>query len=172
MHKLKNNRKALVEIIRQDAADLIQILNMQDTILDLHLRLTDPENFSVHSKLTKGILNKAGATSPMAISGHEFNSMAEKYYREDLKNHQIAEGFQVLKKDLAKIDSWESWRNGRYNKALWRILEGMGAEEYLRTRKGDVINGEASVAVLKTLIHLMLLTIHQNMAEVQKSTPQ
>jgi hypothetical protein len=48
----------------------------------------------------------------------------------------------------------------------------MGAEEYLRTRKGDVINGEASVAVLKTLIHLMLLTIHQNMAEVQKSTPQ
>jgi hypothetical protein len=165
-------RKALVEIIRQDAADLIQILNMQDTILDLHFRLTDPENFSVHSKLTKGILNKAGAASPMAISGHEFNSMAEKYYREDLKNHQIAEGFQVLKKDLAKIDSWESWRNGRYNKALWRILEGMGAEEYLRTRKGDVINGEASVAVLKTLIHLMLLTIHQNMAEVQKSTPQ
>jgi hypothetical protein len=172
MHKLKNNRKALVDIIRQDAADLIQILNMQDTILDLHLRLTDPENFSAHSKLTKGILDKAGATSPMAISGHEFNSTAEKFYREDLKNRQIAEGFQVLQKDLAKIYSWESWRNGRYNKAFWGILNDMGAEEYLRTRKEEVINGEASVAVLKTLIHLMLVTIHQNKAEVKKSTPQ
>jgi hypothetical protein len=156
-------RKALVDIVRKDAADLIQILNMQDTILNLHQRLTDPENFSVWAKLTKGILDKIGAANPMAISGVEFNSLAEKFYREDLKTHQTAEGFQMLRKDLAKLDSWESWRSGIYNKALWGILKGVGAEEYLRSRKKEVINGEASVEELKTLIHLMLLTIHQNM---------
>jgi hypothetical protein len=156
-------RKALVDIVRKDAADLIQILNMQDTILNLHQRLTDPENFSVWAKLTKGILDKTGAANPMAISGVEFNSLAEKFYREDLKTHQTAEGFQMLRKDLAKLDSWESWRSGIYNKALWGILKGVGAEEYLRSRKKEVINGEASVEELKTLIHLMLLTIHQNM---------
>ena len=88
--------------------------------------------------------------------------MAEKFYREELKNRQIEEGMQMLRKDLAKIDSWESWRSGVYNKALWCILKGMGAEEYLRVRKEEIINGEASVEVLKTFIHLMLLTVHQN----------
>ena len=71
----------------------------------------------------------------------------------------------MLRKDLVKLDSWESWRSGIYNKSLWHILKGVGAEEYMRTGKKDVINGEASVQVLKTLIHLMLLTIHQNMKQ-------
>jgi len=160
-------RKALVDIIRRDAADLIQVLNMQETILDLHQRLFDPENFSVHSKLTKGILDKAGTGNPLAISGYEFNSTAEEFYREDLKRRHIVEGFQMLRLDFAKIDSWESWRSGKYNKILWKILKGQGAEEFLRTRKDDVLNGEASVTVLKTFLHLMLLTIHQNMEQAE-----
>lgn len=104
----------------------------------------------------------------MAVSGYEFNSMAERFYREELKNRHIAEGFQMLQEDLAKVDSWESWRIGKYNKALWGILQGKGAEEYLRTRKEEMINGETSVNVLKTLIHLMLLTIHQNTEEAEQ----
>ncbi|MGD9289930.1 MAG: hypothetical protein PVG74_20090 [Desulfobacterales bacterium] len=158
-------RKALVDIIRRDAADLIEVLDLQETILDLHQRLCDPENFSVHSKLTKGILDKVGTGNPLAISAYEFNSTAEEFYREDLKRRHIAEGFQMLRLDFAKIDSWQSWRSGKYNKTLWKILKGRGAEEYLRINKKDVLNGDASVTVLKTLLHLMLLTIHQNMEQ-------
>jgi hypothetical protein len=135
---------------------------MQDTILDLNQRLKDPDNYSAHSRLTKGILDKAGVTSPMALSGYEFNSMAERFYRENLKHRQIEEGLQMLRKDLAKIDSWESWRSGKYNKALWNILKGIGAEDYLQNREEEVVSNEASVEVIKTFIHLMLLTIHQN----------
>jgi hypothetical protein len=164
-------RKALLAILQQDAADLIQILIMQDTILDLQQRLTNPEDFSVWSKLTKGILAKAGVGSPLALSGSEFNSIAEKFYREELKSRQIDEGFQMLRKDLAKLDSWESWRSGVYNKALWSILKGRSAEEYLQSGKKEVLNGEASVESLKTLIHLMLLTIHQNMKIAEKFLP-
>jgi hypothetical protein len=162
-------RKALVDIIRHDAADLIKILDMQDTMLDLHQRIFDPENFSAHSKLTRGILDKAGVRSPMELTGCEFNSVAERFYREDLKRRQIAEGLQMLRQDLARLDSWESWRTGRYNKTLWSILKGMGAEEYLRSRKEEVLDGEASIEALETLIHLMLLTTHQNMEETEKS---
>jgi hypothetical protein len=164
-------RKALLDIIRQDAADLIEILNMQDTIQDCHQRLIDPENFSAWAKLTKGVLEKAGATNPMALSGYEFNSVAERFYREELKNRQINEGFQMLRKDLAKLDSWESWRSGKYNKALWSVLKGMSAEEYLRAKKREMLQAEASVEVLRTFIHLMLLTIHQNMKNAEKFLP-
>jgi hypothetical protein len=44
----------------------------------------------------------------------------------------------------------------------------MGAEEYLRSRKEEIIRGEASVEVLKKLIQLMLLTIHQNMKDAEQ----
>jgi hypothetical protein len=115
--------------------------------------------------LTKGILDKVGTGNPLAISAYEFNSTAEEFYREDLKRRHIAEGFQMLRLDFAKIDSWQSWRSGKYNKTLWKILKGRGAEEYLRINKKDVLNGDASVTVLKTLLHLMLLTIHQNMEQ-------
>jgi hypothetical protein len=60
----------------------------------------------------------------------------------------------MLRLDFAKIDSWQSWRSGKYNKTLWKILKGRGAEEYLRVNKKDVLNGDASVTVLKTLLHL------------------
>ena len=163
-------RKALVEIIREDAADLIEILDMQNTMLDLHQRLSDPQRYSAAAKLTAGILAKAGAKSPLSLSGPEFNSMAEKFYREELKNRQIEEGFRMLQKDLAKLDSWESWRSGKYNQALWRILNGVGAEDFARCRKNDILNGQAAVEDLKTLIHLMLLTIHQNMASASATT--
>jgi len=163
--RVHNNeyRKALVDIIRQDAADLIQLLEMQDTILDLQLRLDDPQQYATAGKLTRGILSKAGAKTPLELSANEFNRVAEKFYRDELKNRQLEEGFQMLRKDLANLDSWESWRSGRYNKTLWHILKGIGAEAYLQTRKKEILNSEASVEELKTLIHLMLLTIHQNM---------
>jgi hypothetical protein len=162
-------RKALVDIIRRDAADLIEIFQMKDTIDDLIRRICDDEYCSAHARLTKGILDKAGASDPMALSARQFNSMVEKYYREDLKQHQIKEGLQILKKDLIKIDAWDSWRSGIYNKALLSILKGIGADEYLRNKKREVISGEASVEVLKKLIHLMLLTIHQRMETAEKS---
>jgi hypothetical protein len=161
-------RKALVRIIRQDAADLIEILCMQETIEDLDQRICDAENCSAQAKLTRGILKKAGVKNPMALTATEFNGMAENYYREDLKRRIIDEGFQMLQHDLTKIDSWDSWRSGTYNLALLSILNGQGAGEYLQFRKEEVIEEDTSLAVVKTLIHLMLLTIHQNKVEAQK----
>jgi hypothetical protein len=161
-------RKALIDIIRHDAADLVEIFQMHATMNDLIRRIRDPENCSVHARLTKGILEKAGVSNPMVLSACEFNSVAEKYYREDLKHFQIQEGFQVFQKDLAKIDSWKSWRSGKYNLVLLKILEGRDAGEYLRDRLKEVTDGRASVEVLKTLIHLMLLAIHQNKQEVEE----
>jgi hypothetical protein len=52
----------------------------------------------------------------MTFSGCEFNSMAEKFYRGELKNRQIAEGIQMLRKDLAKLDSWEFGATGNTTK--------------------------------------------------------
>jgi hypothetical protein len=163
-------RKALIDIIRQDAADLIEMLNMHSTIEDLNIRLSDSENCSAHAKLSNGILKKAGVSNPMSLSALEFNSTAEKYYREDLKQHQINEGFQMLQKDLSKIDAWDSWRSGFYNRTLLKLLNGRDAVDYLKSWKKEVYDGDATIEVLRTLIHLMLLTIHQNMQEARDVT--
>jgi hypothetical protein len=66
-------RKALVDIIRHDAADLIQILQMQDTILDLKQRIIDPENFSAWAKLTAWSISiKFPAAITRATRGRSF----------------------------------------------------------------------------------------------------
>ncbi|MGD8258459.1 MAG: hypothetical protein PVH56_12890, partial [Desulfobacterales bacterium] len=163
-------RKALIEIIKQDAADLIETLNLHSTIQDLNRRCTDPDNHSVHAKLTKAILEKAGVSSPMALNGHEFNTITEKYYREDLRIRQMEEGFHEFVNDANKIDSWQEWRRGHYNRSLLHILKGYDAADYVRAKKKEVIEGGATIEALEKLIKLMLLTIQQKLDDAEKSS--
>jgi hypothetical protein len=48
------------------------------------------------------------------------------------------------------------------------ILKGYDVAEFMGSGKKDVIEGTATVEALKNLIHLMLLTIQQNMDAVEK----
>lgn len=159
--------KALVEILKTDAKDLIEMMSMDKTIDDLQNRINFPEMHSVSSKLTQKILKAANASTPIKLSGLEFNSAAEKYYRDILKVQHMDEAFEFLESDVKKIDSWKIWRQGYYNPALLAILDGNSALDFLLRAKKEVMNESISVDRLRKLISITLLTIHQDINEAK-----
>ena len=94
-----------MRIIKEDAADLIEILQMSETIADLEKRLEDPDRYSALGKLTRAILEKGNASSPMKMQAEDFNRTAENYYRNDLRKSHAMEGVRFLEQDLGRIAS-------------------------------------------------------------------
>lgn len=150
--------EVLVQMIRTDGRDLIQQMGLEGVIDDLAARLADPQRGAAR-KLTEGILKTAGATDPMRLSGAEFNSAAERYYRVELKNRAIAEAFGLLEADFKAIDAFSSWREGTYNKDLYALLGGRSAPDFLAAAKRDLLADKAGTDTLRTTIQVMLLTL-------------
>jgi hypothetical protein len=159
--------RALVDILKTDAKDLLDMMNMNGTIDDLQNRVDHPKEHAVSPKLTKGILTFANASSTMKLSGLEFNFAAEKYYRDVLRVQYMDEAFEFLESDFKKIDSWQTWREGYYNPALLAILDGSSTLDFLLSAKKEVINESIPVDRLRKLISLTLLTIHQDINEAE-----
>jgi len=155
-------KKALLSILNEDGKFLIESMELSSTMEDLKNRLDDPGNYSVSSRLTQGILESAGEKSPMKIPADEFLTSAENYYLYDLKKNQMKEAFDIFRNDLVRLDSWETWRQGYYNKPLLDILAGRNASDFMASVREEILNERASENVLEKLIHLILLCIHND----------
>ncbi len=90
--------KALIALLKEDAADLIELLNLKETIHELQQRIESFQTFSVAGKLTRGILNTANVSTPIKLSGEEFNQAAENYYRDVLRKYHLEEALNVLER--------------------------------------------------------------------------
>jgi len=145
-------RKALVQVLKEDAVDLIEILGLEETLRDLQNRLSHPDEFSTAAKLTRGIVEEAGTNSPMNLSAEEFNSAAEKYYRERLRKRHLTEAFRCLERDFRQAD-W-SLSDVRI------FLDDEHPSDFLRCAREDVIEDRISPGPLVELIHRVLLYIH------------
>jgi hypothetical protein len=154
--------RGLVCTLHQDGAGLIEAYGLRTQLDDLEGRLQNPDHGSAAGRLTRAILAEAGARSPFQLRGVEFNAAAEAFYRQDLRRRHLAEGLQVLETDLAAMDSLQAWRNGTYNRPLFQILDGHDARDFLRRVRADLLEGRLNESHLLRLIHLTLVTIHQD----------
>jgi hypothetical protein len=87
---------ALVHVIQKDAADLIEMMNLQPLIQDLEQRLKDPSTYAVSGKLLKGIMAQTGTSDPLKLPAEKFNKAAECYYRRELRQKYLDEALAVL----------------------------------------------------------------------------
>ncbi len=94
-------RRALLAFLKDEAADLVESFGAQELLRRLETRLDDPERESAAGKLTRGILDEAGASSWTGLSGAEFNLAAESYYRGTLRARHLREGLAQLETDVA-----------------------------------------------------------------------
>ena len=97
-------QRALVELLREDAADLVESLGVADTLADFERRLEEPELHGAAGRLTAGILDKLGARDPLRVPAREFNLAAEGYYRDDLRRTQLRDALGELAADLAQLE--------------------------------------------------------------------
>jgi hypothetical protein len=154
--------RALLRLLRQDAADLIDLLQIKPVVEELEQRIEAPRQHSVDRRLTRRILEAQGTDDPMKVRGPEFNQAAELYYRRQLRRQHIREAFVHFRRAVATLDSWQNWRGGQYNEALLRLLGGRNAAEYVERVEQDALNDTLPVQVCEKLIGLLLLVFHQS----------
>lgn len=156
-------RQALLRVLKEDAAELIEILGLRPTLEDLERRLEEPQGCSVLDRLTRGILEKAGVSSPLKVSGEDFNRASEGYYREDLRRRHMEEAITVLEEEFKKLDAHVLCEDCFYQRAHKSILSGRSAAEYLMRIKKDLLAETIPLEGIRTVIGLTLLAIHSNM---------
>jgi len=155
--KIKAYQRALVGLIRRDAPELVEHFQAGPCLDDLEARLMSPRDGAA-GRLTRGILNEAGAQAPLQLPAEAFNQAGEQYYRNTLRRKHMEEGLDLFEKALAAIDAPTTWRQGRYNRPLYKLLRGRNAGEFLARHRQALLFEMASEETLTKLIHLFILT--------------
>ena len=153
-------RRALLALISADAADLIEMLGMRETIRDLECCINEPDHFAVSGKLTRGILNQANAQSPMTLPADTFNQAAEKYYRTALRNQHIRESFNLLREDIIKLDQAASYISQEMRSLLHSILQEKNLPSFLKAVQSELLQEKAAPETLEKLVYLILAYIY------------
>lgn len=153
-------RNALLEIIRTDAADLIEMLGLEETISDLERRINEPDKFAASGKLTGVILGQINARSPISVNPDTFNRAMEKYYRTELRQKHIKESFNLLNKELSNMDKEDSFLSYEMKQIFHLILKDSALNSFMENAQSEIINGRTSTALLEKLICLILAYVH------------
>jgi hypothetical protein len=161
--------RALVQMIKEDAADLIEVLQLSETIADLERRLDDPDRYSTLGKLTRAILEKRNASSPKQMQADDFNRTAENYYRNDLRKKHAMEGVRFLEQDLERI----ALVAGSEHQVVLGILRSIGGHRSAYDSFSQVVNDEsAPPELLQKLISILIVTIAFDRREAEQTPYQ
>jgi hypothetical protein len=162
-------RLALAELIRTDAADLVEMLDLKETMKDLVARLERPERRSVLGKLTHGILADLGVDSPMKAEAVEFNLAAERYYRTSLRTRHMREAFSLLEEDFGLADPALAFLESDHAQAIRYALHEQSPLDFLSAVKPSVLGGTVSLGQLRKLIHLVLANTRKDIMQFERA---
>ncbi|HVN71195.1 MAG TPA: hypothetical protein VMU10_04155 [Desulfomonilia bacterium] len=157
--RVHNNeyRKALLEIIKVDASDLIESMGLEDVLEDLENRLIHPGMCSAASRITNGILAGKRKLSPMDVDADEFNKAAETFYRSTLRRRHMIEGLAVLREECRALDKGDDVRQ-----CLKVMLDSHTPEDFISSVSDGLMNEGLGEEELRSLIKLILLTVEMD----------
>jgi hypothetical protein len=155
-------RKALLQMLAVEGADIIEMLGLQDTVHDLTDRLDDEENRSAAGKLKNAVLNRLGIEHAFQVRADEFNTEAEHYYRTDLMQHHMIEALHFLSEDVALMR-----RDFNFYSRLGTEMANESAEiqdpmSFVTSQGKALIENGSSFDDIVKFIRLTLLTIRWN----------
>mgnify|MGYP000997874553 CR=1 FL=1 len=156
--RVHNNeyRRALLSVIREDGADLIEMTGVGATIDDLARRLDD-DRLSAFHKVGSEVSRLAGSRSPMGMDAKEFNLAAERYCRENLREHHISEALDIVSESCRSLDTEDGSLDEECRRGLRSILHGESAESFIGRARDEIVNEGADIVTLRKSINLMLL---------------
>jgi hypothetical protein len=159
---LADYRQALVTLLGADGASLIASQGLEEVIEDLEARVRAPQRYSAAARINQEILDEAGARHAFALRAHEYNTVAERYYRGTLKRRCLEQGLDALEVDLRDCEV-ERARHPELCRALAMVGDG-APHAFLRRCRVGVLAGDLSEAEILKLLHLLLVTIHRDAA--------
>jgi hypothetical protein len=151
-----------LDIIRDDAADLVEAFGAESLIESVQRRLAAPEVHGVAGKLTAGILGSSGARSPMDLSAEEFNESAEAYYRGALRRRHVAEAMDLALEDLLRLDDADE--HSVYRRQVTEVIGRRSAGEFLRSMREDILSETLNETQLRRCIQLTLIALQRDEA--------
>ncbi len=150
--------KAIVALIRQDGANLIDIMGLETTVKDLENRVDFPTEQSAEGKLVSGIMKSTGEnTTPFAFSGKEFNTASETFYRERLRHQHIKDGFTYLAQDIRDMASSRLPLPVEERTEITKFCSGLPLEEALSAGLQKTQNDTMDTPDIINIIRLILL---------------
>jgi len=144
-----------VKMLRRDAAGLIEMMQMKDVLNDLENRIQEPDRHAASGRLTRDILDHAGARTPFKLSGTGFNQAAETFYRTTLRKRHLEEALAVVSEDCKNLDRADS--PGELGKAVSQAIQQKAAAEFIAAVHDDVLNDRIRLGELTSLIHVLIL---------------
>ena len=112
---VKEYQLALLQIIREDVADLIELFKLKDTLSELESRLQEPHVQAAFGRINRQIL-EGKAPHAMQMIALEYNQSAENFYRNTLKKKHLEEALTILEKDVSQFEPY------LYNDSVTRAL--------------------------------------------------
>jgi hypothetical protein len=152
-------RKALVRMLRRDAAELIAAQGMEETLRDLEDRIDPASGNSADARLSGAILGRSGARAAMRVRADDFNAAAEQYYRTGLKDRHVDQALDLLAEDLRALDQADSLDDAQ-RWAVRYVLGAQSASEFFAQARDAVRRETLPLRELQKLIALTLITIH------------
>ncbi|MDG4476202.1 hypothetical protein [Thiovibrio frasassiensis] len=150
-------RLALLQFIRNEGAELVEGFGFSELLADLELRLREPDRHGALGRLTKGILASEGADSPFEMPARDFNLAAERYYREELRQEQIKEGWQHVVEDIKTMGAGEVPLALEVRGEVQCILGSQDVEPFLRRTQEELLSDSLSQTTATQLLQLMII---------------
>jgi hypothetical protein len=152
----------LTTFIREEGADLLEMLGLGETIDDLRDRLENPREMSAAGRLTRGILDSMGETEPLKVDATEFNAAAELHYRDTLRKAHLEEAFSSFMEDCSHLELLARDGDSLARSVLGALPMGGGASCFLQAIRSDLVKERLDAATLRQLIGLTLFTVHHD----------
>ncbi|MDY0190883.1 MAG: hypothetical protein RBR22_09140 [Desulfuromonas sp.] len=150
---------ALLRVLEQDGAELIEQIGCHDMLRNLRLRIESPQEYSVAGRLTQGIMATLGGKTPLQVPAAEFNAAAEEFYRTTLRKQHLNEALQLLHAELPVLEKLAA-HNQHYRTALNSICHGGDLRSTYNQLTTAVTNGTSAETDNLRLINLVLLSAH------------
>nr|WP_320050941.1 hypothetical protein [uncultured Desulfuromonas sp.] len=151
--------RALIEVLSEDGAELIEQMGCHELIADLRRRIERPEEFSVSGRLTNDIMSTLGTDKPLHVPAAEFNRAAEEFYRTTLRRRHVDEALELLRHELPQLQQMA--RHSDCVRATLKMVCGQRSlghayDQLMDAARHQNLHG----ATLQRLINLLLLSIH------------
>ncbi len=157
---------ALINMIEDDCADLVELLESKDMLEDLKRRIKDPDISSASGKLVRHIIGTG--SRPGQFSAMDFNSNAENYYRTELSRSLLMEAWDCFEEDIKELPCKKqslgvslsdlSWVDSDKSHNLACLLE----QSRLKILSNE-LNGRDCILLIQLLIATQQVDKQQNM---------
>lgn len=151
--------RALVGLLRIDGAEAVEAFGLEPVLRDIEERIRLPAERSAGGRITRAILDHAGARSPMHLSADEFNLAAEGYYRDVLRQRHVAAGCRHLGDAVRRLMARSDAAGAPLRAELIRLAGNEEPEALVRRLGAEVGAERASEGALQRLIRMAVLTL-------------